>query len=108
MTRAVVAGADADGLGDALTAEGVDVVHAEGTADRPALEDSGITDADVLVITDMGLATSIPVAKDINPEMRVVVYARGSLPEFAKGQAGHIIDPELMAPEIVAEEIATA
>lgn len=106
MTRAVIAGADADGLGDALLAEGVEVSRAEGTADRPALEDAGIVDADVLVVTDAGLATSIPVAKDLNPAVRIVVYAHDSLPEFAKGQAGHILDPNLLEPAFVAEEVA--
>lgn len=106
MTRAVIAGADSDGLGDALTAEGVEVSRAEGTADRPALEDAGVVDADVLVVTDVGLATSIPVAKDLNPTIRVVVYAHDSLPEFARGQAGHILDPELLEPAFVAEEVA--
>lgn len=105
MTRAVIAGADSDGLGDALTAEGVTVAHAAGTADRPALEDAGVVDADLLVVTDVGLATSIPVAKDLNPGIRVVVYAHGSLPEFAKGQAGHILDPNLLEPTFVAEEL---
>lgn len=106
MTRAVIAGADSDGLGDALTAEGVEITRAEGTADRPSLEEAGILDADLLVITDMGLATTIPVAKDLNPDVRIVVYAQGSLPEFAKGQAGHILDPNLLDPEFVAEELA--
>ncbi|WP_255149018.1 DUF7126 family protein [Halorarius halobius] len=108
MTRAVIAGADTEGLGEALTDEGVDVARAEGTADRPALEEAGIVDADVLVVTDVGLATSIPVAKDLNPGVRVVVYAHDSLPEFAKGQAGHILDPELLEPSFVAEEVADA
>lgn len=106
MTKAVLAGADLDGLGDALRSEGVEVVEADGTADRPALEAAGIGDADLLVVTEMGLATSIAVAKELNPDVRVVVYAHGSLPEFAKGQAGHILDPELLAPEVVAEEVA--
>jgi hypothetical protein len=106
MTRAVIAGADAEGLGDALAAEGVDVDRAGGTADREALEAAGIGDADLLVVTDVGLATSIPVAKDLNPDVRVVVYAHGSLPEFARGQAGHIVDPDLLTPEFVAEEVA--
>ncbi|PSP56433.1 CTP synthetase [Halobacteriales archaeon QH_7_66_36] len=106
MTRAVIAGSDGDGLGDALAAEGVDVSQARGTADRSALEDAGILDADVLVLTEMGLATSIAVAKDLNPDVRVVVYAHGSLPEFAKGQAGHILDPGLLDPSVVAEEVA--
>lgn len=106
MTRAIIAGADADGLGDALTAHDVEVSHAAGTADRESLEDAGIGSADVLVLTDVGLATSISVAKDLNPGVRVVVYAHGSLPEFARGQAGHILDPELFGPEVVAEEVA--
>ncbi|MFB6192531.1 MAG: CTP synthetase [Haloarculaceae archaeon] len=106
MTRAVIAGADVDGLGDALAAEGVEVARAGGTADRDALEAAGILEADLLVVTEAGLATSIPVAKDLNPDLRVVVYARDSLPEFARGQAGHIVDPELLTPEFVAEEVA--
>jgi len=106
MTRAVIAGADAEGMGDALAAEGVEISRAGGTADRESLEAAGIVDADILVVTDVGLATSIPVAKDLNPGVRVVVYAHGSLPEFARGQAGHILDPDLLSPEFVAEEVA--
>lgn len=106
MTRAVIAGSDVDGLGDALAAEGVEIARAAGTADRESLETAGILDADLLVVTDVGLATSIPVAKDLNPDLRVVVYAHGSLPEFARGQAGHIVDPDLLTPEFVAEEVA--
>ncbi|MFB6117787.1 CTP synthetase [Halosegnis sp.] len=108
MTRAVIAGSDAENLGDALTAEGVDVVRARGTANRTALEEAGILEADVLVVTEAGLATSIPVAKDLNPDVRVVVYTHESLPEFAKGQAGHILDPGLLDPGFVAEEVAGA
>lgn len=105
MSEVVVAGEDPDGLEGALAAEGVDVARAEGTASRPALEDAGIVEADVFVLTDAGLATAIPVARDLNPDVRVVVYARDSLPEFALAQAGHIIDPELLDPATVAEEL---
>jgi Trk K+ transport system NAD-binding subunit len=104
-TRIVVTGPDSDGLGDALTERGADVRYAAGTANRPALEEAGIVDADVLVITDAGLATSVPIAKDLNPELRVVVYTRDSVPEFVKGQAGHIVDPDLLDADAVAEEI---
>ena len=105
MSRVVVAGADPDGLGDALEERGVEVVRAEGTANRPALEEAGIVDADVLVLTDAGLATSVTIAKDLNPDVRVVIYTRDSVPEFVKGQAGHILDPELLSVEAVAEEL---
>lgn len=106
MSRAVVAGSDPDGLGEALEARGVEVSYAAGTADRPALEEAGIVEADLLVVTDAGLATSIPIAKDLNDDLRVVVYTGDSIPEFAKGQAGHIVDPELLDADAVAEELA--
>ena len=105
MSEVVVAGSDPDGLAPALEKRGADVAHAAGTANRPALEEAGIVDADVLVVTDAGLATSVPIAVDLNPDLRVVVYARESVPEFVKGQAGHIVDPELLGPATVAEEI---
>ncbi len=105
MSRVVIAGGDPDGLGDALAERGGAVSRAAGTANRPALEDAGIVDADVLVVTDAGLATSVPIAVDLNPDLRVVVYTRDSVPEFVRGQAGHIVDPDLLGPEAVAEEI---
>lgn len=105
MSEVVIAGSDPDDLGAALEDRGATVGRARGTANRPALEEAGIVDADVLVLTDAGLATSVTVARDLNPDLRVVVYTRDSVPEFVKGQAGHIVDPELLDPEAVAEEI---
>lgn len=105
MSSVVIAGADPDGLGEALEARGASVSYARGTADRPSLEDAGIVAADTLVLTDVGLATAIPVAKDLNPDLRVLVYTRDSVPEFAKAQAGHILDPDLLDVETVAEEM---
>jgi len=105
--NAVIAGPDEEDLGVALDAEGIEVTRAAGTANRPALEDAGIVDADLLVLTDTELATSIPVATDLNADLRVVVYAGDSLPEFAKGQADMLLDPALFGPEAVAEELAS-
>ena len=105
MTGVVIAGSDPDGLGAALEERGADVSRADGTANRPALEEAGIVDADLLVVTDAGLATSVSIAKDLNPDLRVVIYTRDSVPEFVKGQAGHILDPELLSAEAVAEEL---
>ncbi|HET7325354.1 MAG TPA: CTP synthetase [Halococcus sp.] len=102
---AVVAGPDSEGLGDALEAQGMTVSRVNGIADLPALEDVGIENADLYVLTDVGQATSIPVIVDFVEEIRVVVYSRESLPEFAKGQADLLLDPELLDPEIVAEEL---
>lgn len=104
-TNAVVIGPDDDGLGDALEAAGVDVTRAAGTATREQLLDAEIETAGLLIVTNSTLATSIPVAREINPQLRVVVYIHDSLPEFARTAAEFILDPELMDPETVAEEL---
>ena len=105
MSEVIIAGGDPDGIGEALETQGATVRYAEGTADRDALEAAGVLDADTLVVTDAGLATSVTVALDCNPELRIVIYTRESVPEFVKGQAGHIVDPALLDPDAVAEEL---
>lgn len=104
MSEVVIAGADPGDIVDALEEAGAEVTLAEGTADSDALRSAGIDDAEVLVVTDAGLATSIVVAKERNPDLRVLVYTRDSLPEFAKGLVDHIVDPALLDPETVAVE----
>ena len=103
MTRAIVIGPDADGLGDAL-ADHLPVTHVDGTGTRDQLQDAGLADGDMLVVTDAGLATSIPVAREL-ADVRVVVYTRDSLPEFARGRQALIVDPDLIGAETVAEEL---
>jgi len=101
---AVVAGTDDHGIADAIAAEGFDVARVD-VANRPALEEAGIVDASVYVLTEVEQATSIPVAKDLNPDLKVVVYADGSLPDFARGQADLMLDPDLFDPAEVAAEL---
>lgn len=105
LSTAVFAGPDENGLVAALRAEGVDVTVIEGLANRDALEDAGIPGADALVLTDVGQATAIPIAKEFDPNLRVVVYAGESLPEFVSAQQVLAVDPALLDPETVAEEI---
>ena len=102
----IIAGPDADGLGDALTSLGVEVARIDGVATREKLLGAGIEAAETLVLTDTADATAISIAKDDNPNVRVVVYARQSLPEFARAQADLAVDPELLTPDVVAEELA--
>jgi len=106
MTSAVIAGPESAEMIAALEAEGVTVTDAGELANRPALEEAGIVDADVLILTDTSLATAIPIARDLTDDLRIVVYASDSLPEFAKAQADMLLDPELFEPEAVAEELA--
>ena len=106
MTRAILAGPDRDGLGAALEVQGIDVARVEGVLTAPVLEDAGIDDADLFVLTDLDEATAISVVKDRNPDIRVVVYSDDSLPNFARGQTDLAMDPDLFGVDLVAEELA--
>jgi hypothetical protein len=105
MTTAIVAGPDVDGLVSALELAGVQVTRIEGVVTADVLDDAGLADADLYVLTDLDEATSIPVAKERNPDVRVVVYSRESLPEFVAGSADIAMDPDLFGPDMVAEEL---
>jgi len=106
MSDAVVlVGPDEDGLGDALGAEGFSVTRTE-VGNRPSLEEAGIHEAALYVLTDVDQATSITVATDLNPDVRVVIYDAGSLPAFATRLTDLMVDPDLLGPAAVAEELA--
>jgi len=60
---AIVAGPDPDGLGDALADEGLSVSRIDGMASATTLEDAGIDDAELFVLTDMEEATAISVTR---------------------------------------------
>ena len=102
--KVVLVGSDPEDITAALASAG----HSPTVADignRPGLEEAGIHEADVYLLTEMDQATSIAVAKDLNPDLRVVVYADGSLPDFASRQTDLVVDPQLLEPEAVAEEL---
>lgn len=105
MTRVLVSGPDGSDLAGAFEDVGAETVAVEGVAGRPSLEEAGVHEADFLVITDVGDATAVPVAKDMNDDLRVIVYATDTVPEFVRGQAELILDPALFEPATVAEEL---
>ena len=100
----IVAGVDEYDLGHAIEDEGHDVATVD-IANRPALEENAIHETDVFVLTEIEQATSIAIAKDLNPDLKVVVYAEDSLPDFARRQADLVVDPRLIDAETVAEEL---
>jgi len=104
MHAIVVGDSDAD-IADALEAEGADVTRLEGVASGQRLEDAGVADADLLVLTDVGEATAIPVARELNPELRTVAYTGDGVPEFVKGVLDLTVDPALLDASAVAEEL---
>ncbi|TQQ80556.1 DUF7126 family protein [Halonotius roseus] len=103
---AIVAGPDPDGLGNALASEGFSITQIEDVVSSSTLEAAGIDAAAMLVLTDVGEASGIPVAKELNPDVRVVVYSEQSLPEVATRQTDLAVDPALLDVSVVAEELA--
>lgn len=99
----IVAGTD-DDIAGAIEAAGHSVSRVD-VANRPALEEAGALEADVYVLTETEQATSIPVAKDLNGDLKVVVYAGGSLPDFVTRQTDLMVDPALLDPDAVAAEL---
>ena len=102
---AVVAGSDEHGLGEELAALGVEIRRIEGLVTAETLREAGVVDADYFVLTDVEEATGIPIAKELNPAVLAVTYADRSLPEFVAGVSDLAIDPALMDPKMVAEEL---
>jgi len=102
--RVIVAGTDDHDIADAIDAEGHEVARVD-VANRPGLEEAGLHEAATYVLTEVQQATSISVAKDLNPDLKVVVYADGDLPDFARGQADLLLDPDLFDPAAVAAEL---
>lgn len=103
--RVILAGPDEHGLGDALEARGATVVRIPGIVNGETLAEAGIETATILVLTDLGEASAIPVAKERNPDVRAVSYSDRTLPEYAKAQADLAVDPALLSPDVVAEEL---
>ncbi|SDF70474.1 hypothetical protein SAMN04488067_10790 [Halorubrum xinjiangense] len=104
---AVVAGPDENGLGEELAALGAEIRRIEGLVTADALSEAGIEAAAYFVLTDVEEATGIPVAKELNPDVRVVTYASRSLPEFVATVADLAVDPDLLDAATVAEELLT-
>jgi hypothetical protein len=102
---ALVAGPDEHGLGEELAALGVEIRRIEGLVTADTLAEAGIDEATYFVLTDVDEATGIPLAKEATSEVLAVTYADRSLPEFVAGVADLAVDPALMGPETVAEEL---
>ena len=94
------------GLATALAERGAEVEHIDGLGSGEALREAGIDAAELLVLTDVREATSVPVARELNPGVRVVVYAPDTLPEFVRGQVDLAVSPAVLEAAVVAEELA--
>jgi hypothetical protein len=105
MSNVIVAGPDTPEIAPALDEAGATVTQIPGPVTTSSLRSAGIETADTFVLTDVTEATGIPLAKELNAEVQAVAYSEFSLPESMKGVADLAIDPNLMEPTIVAEEL---
>jgi len=103
--NAILVGPDR-GLGDALESVGATLSRIDDAATGSTLAEAGVETADLLVVTDVGEATAVPIAKEKHPDIRVVIYAPDTMPEFVRGQVNLAIDPDLLSPDVVATELA--
>jgi hypothetical protein len=102
--QVIVTGTDEYSLADAIADAGHDVRPVD-IGNRDALDGADVAETDVYVLTELEQATSIPVAKEQNPDLTVLVYTDGSLPDFARRQTDLMLDPALFDPEEVAAEL---
>ena len=103
--KAIVAGADPEGIGEELEALGVDVERVESPVFADALAEAGIEDADLFVLTDLDEGISFTLAKEANEDVRAVGYGDGSLPESVGSVVDLVVDPTLLDAATVAEEL---
>lgn len=104
MMSVIVTGTDEYNIAPAIDEAGHDVTAVD-IGNRETLEAAGIDTADVYVLTELEQATSIPLAKERNPDVTALVYADGSLPDFARRQTDLALDPALFDPHEVADEL---
>jgi hypothetical protein len=102
--RVVVVG-PSRGLVEAFEARDVAVGRVEGVAVLEELEAAGVADARVVVFTDVAEASAVPVARTVNPDVRVVFYTHDATPEFVTPSADLSVDPDLLDAETVVEEL---
>lgn len=105
MSRVVVGGRDASGFGERLEEAGATVRRITGPITTSALEEAGIAAADLLVLTDVSEATAIPIARERNGALRIVVLDDASVPDFAAHQADLVLSPGQVDEAIIVDAL---
>lgn len=105
MSLAIVTTPDDRDLASALRDAGIEVRLVERPISTSALEQAGIEEATLFVLTESEEATSIPIARELNPDVRVVVYASTGVPEFANHQADLVLAPDTFDQSMVVDAL---
>lgn len=103
--RVLVAGPDPTDVGSSLADAGASIARLDGAITSRVLTDANVEDAQILIVTDPEEATGIPLARELNPDIEVVVYADESVPPFASHIADLIIDPAAISRSVLVEEL---
>ena len=106
MSQIIVGGDGGTELVGSLREEGFAIDRVPAPVTARALEDSGIGEAAMFVLTDVDEATSIPIARELNAGLDVIVLSRTSLPEFASPIADLVVHPDAIDPSMLVEELA--
>lgn len=106
--RVLLVGPDDRGLEKTFADLGCEVVRLTEVATAETLQKAGVGDANILVLTDPSDATAVPIALEANPDLRTVIYSPEGIPEFVRGQLDLALDPRVLDPETVAEELVRA
>lgn len=105
MNNILLVGPEDRGLESAFAKLECEVTRLTDVPTADSLSEAGVERADVLVLTDSGDATAVPIALERNPELRTVIYSPDGIPEFVRGQLDLALDPRVLDAEAVAEEL---
>ena len=105
MTQSIITGPDPYDVAEELEKSGIAVQHISGLVTATELEAAGVETAAYLIVTDPTEATGIPLAREQNDSISVIVYALDSVPDFARHLADLILDPSLIPVDDLVEKI---
>ncbi|MDY6780476.1 MAG: CTP synthetase [Halobacteria archaeon] len=100
--RVIALGVD-DDTAEALEEAGADVSRL-GDANREALIDAGVEEAEFLILGGAEYSTHAVVAKDVNPDIRTVLVADDA-PDYVRGTVDLILSPEFADGDTLVEAV---
>ena len=105
MTNIIVTTPDDADIAAALEEADASVTVIDHPITGPKLEDAGIDDTSLFILTDPAEATAIPLTRELNADIRIVVYGATGLPEFATHQADLVLSSDAIDQAVVVEEL---
>tara|TARA_B100000686_G_C16425322_1_gene779298 strand:+ start:329 stop:655 length:327 start_codon:yes stop_codon:yes gene_type:complete len=93
-------------LSSSLSNQGFKIEELPAPGDLYAPPADLILNADLLVITDTSDPTAILLCRELNPDIKTIVYSQEELSDFLRPQIDFALDPRLFPPKLVAEEIS--